>query len=275
MRPYSDIEKQIITTLVGKETDVVTLIDFIAPAWSKGKFEISSYQQKLVVYLEKGQMDAVMAYILEIIQLIDYLERRGYISSWVAFPMSDNTATCGDNPGGLDPQFLPDLSVASKLLNLANRKYKLHASLTDLVARNFKSQRRREIKQIKAIISIGFVLLIAVSGLNMYMNYRVIEDGIKVEMKQIRKENAALQRNQELSKVILDTLSMQSEQLLQMAQRTHGNTENLQQMQSLLERQTNQLNYMRRGQKALAVIVDENREILKKTDSLLNKTPNN
>lgn len=275
MRPYSDIEKQIITTLVSKETEVVTLVDFIAPAWPKGKFEISSYQQKLVVYLEKGQMDAVMAYILDVIQLIDYLEKRGYISSWEAFPMSDNTATCGDNPGGLDPQFLPDLSVASKLLTLANRKCKLNASLMDLIARNFKSQRKREIKQFKAIITIGFVLLIAVSGLNMYMNYRVIEDGIKVEMKQIRKENAALQRNQELSKVILDTLSMQSEQLLQMAQRTHGNTENLQQMQSLLERQINQLNYMRRGQNALAVIVDENREILKKTDSLLNKTPNN
>ena len=275
MRPYSNIEKQIISELTSQDKTVFRLIDFIKPEWDFGKFEISSFQQKLLIYTPKEQLDLVMSYLLEVVELIGYLEKRGYVSSWEAFPMSDNKEVCGANDTNQEGSFLPDLSVASKLLTLANRKYKINHSLSDLVDRNFKSTRKREMNVLKAIVITGFALLIGVSSLNLYMNYRVIKEGIEVEMKQIRRENAAVIRNQELSQSILDTLSSQSEQLMNVTTRTSSNTENLKELEEIMKDQTRQLRYMRRGQNTLAAIISKNAQILKKTDSLLNKTLDN
>lgn len=275
MRPYSDIEKHIISDLTNQDKPVFRLLDFIKPVWDFGKFEISSFQQKLLIYTSKEQVEAVMSYLLEVLDLISYLEKRGYVSSWEAFPMSDNTEVCGTSDVDVEGQFLPDLSVASKLLTLANRKYKINHSLDDLVQRNFQSTRKREGNVLKAILITGFVLLIGVSSLNLYMNYRVIKEGIEVEMKQIRKENAAVIKNQELSQVILDTLTNQSEQLMEVTSRTSVNTENVKELEKMIRQQAQHLEYMRRGQNTLAAIISKNGQILKKTDSLLNKTLDN
>lgn len=238
MRPYSAREKQIIESLVREDKVSYQLIDFIQPIWLAdfGKFEISSFQQLVVVHAV-GSLDHHMNQLLEIIDLIAYLEKRGYVTSWQSLPMVDNTVTCGVTSEGVIPQFLPDMSVSSKLLSLANHQFKINSSLKDLVDRDFASSRLLQVKSFKTLILACFSLLIVVNLLGIFFNYTVLDQRVAGQVDQLQQTNQELLKQQYESGLLLDSLNDRVMRLLVDNGQIDSNRIKLEEIRKLIQKE--------------------------------------
>lgn len=272
MRPYSEKEQSIIRSLLEADQEVFTLVDFIRSSWPVGHFEISTFQQVVRVHLEKEEhLGTVMGHLLEVLALIRYLEYKGYLSSWDAFPMQDNTEKSGPKSNDQKPYFLPDLSVVSDLLRFGNKKFTLSNGLKTLVKRNFKSVASRRHGQLMRTLIAGFLVLSVIGLTDIYTNYRMIESGIKVNLAELQSKNTEVLENQKLNQVIIDSLHWQSKQLIIMANQIGRNTANTKAIENEVKRQNIRINQLRSRNLRLYELSSENHQLLKKTDSLLNK----
>lgn len=272
MRPFSEQEKNIIKSLLKSDQKVFTLMDFIKFNWPAGRFEISTFQQVVRIHLEDDtQLTRVMHHLLEALSLIKDLEDNGYLNSWDAFPMEDNTEQCGEKSDHQKALFLPDLSVASELLGYGNKKFTPGVALAALDKRGFKSVAALRHRQVIQTLIGGFSVLVVIGFMTILTNYHMIEKGIRVNLNELQNENAQVLRNQKLNQQIIDSLHRQSKQLMVLTNQISGNTQNINKIEEGVERQNLRIRQLRYHNRQLLELSVENHEILKKTDSMLNK----
>ncbi|WP_258099867.1 hypothetical protein [Marinoscillum pacificum] len=269
MRPFSDNERHIVRSLVNGASNVVSLIDFIRPGWGieMGKLEMSSYQQLLVVHAS-GTLNNQMSYLLEVMDLISYLEKRGYVSSWQSLPMVDNTVYCGERSDGVIPQFLPDIAVSAKLLSLASQQFRVNHSLQDLVNREFISLRSLDLKKFKNILIGGCATLILVNAVGLYFNYQATADRLNSQLRILNDRTAKIGLSQMQQQETLDSVMQQSREIADILQETTNNTQRLEEVRNAVSDQSHTIRKLSLKQAENTSQVKQNFELLKRVDSV-------
>mgnify|MGYP001206962629 CR=1 FL=1 len=269
MRPFSDKEKHIIYSLCEGDVNVISLIDFIKPGWEAdmGKLEMSSFQQLLVIHAS-GSLSDQMSYLLEVLDLISYLEKRGYVSSWHSLPMSDNTVTCGVNQEGVIPQFLPDITVSAKLLSLANCQFKLNQSLKDLANRGFTSLRTLDVRSFKNILIVGFTALVLVNAIGLYFNYQATAERLNSQLQLLNERTSKIRISQRQQQETIDSVMQQSKQIADILKETTNNSLRLEQVGRLVSDQYQSIRKLSLKQAQYSTQVNRNFELLKRVDSV-------
>ncbi|REE00109.1 hypothetical protein C7460_10646 [Marinoscillum furvescens DSM 4134] len=271
MHSFSEHEKRVIQDLVGRQQATYSIMDFVRVGWPKGMLELSSYQQKLFVYLEEDEgMDSVMIHLMVTLDFVAFLEKHGYIHSWEAFPMQDNTVRCGEE-NSAEPAYLPDLALASKLLTLANRRYTLSHRLELLAKRNFKTLSEKRSRQMFNAVVAGFVLVILCLLASLQVTHRAQVQSAQRQERMLNAlhEEVAAQNIQ--WEQVADSLQWQSEKILALMRNSARNTEALDELSIGLGEQMGQMKSLKHFHWRLRTMVVENAQILKKSDSLLNK----
>lgn len=271
MHSFSTHERQVVRELVAEGRTTFGIIDFLKVGWPKGQLELSSYQQKLFVYLEQDEdMEEVLVHLLTSMDFVAYLEKNGYIHSWEAFPMKDNTVYCGEDTSA-DPAYLPDLALASKLLTLANKRYTLSHRLVQLVGRNFKTLAEKRSAALYRNVTIGFALVVLGLSINVISDYRMQ----KAHLESIELSNSVILEDmttrQKQLKALSDAVLQQSEWVQGMKSHATHQAKMLDTLRTESQNQNDQLRRLGYRVRRLADQATENALKLKKSDSLLNK----
>ena len=140
-----------------------------------------------------------------------------------------------------------------------------------MIKRDFKSIAKKRHQELLWSIAVGFMLLILVGISNGYLNYRLIEDGVKLKLGELKRKNIKVLEYQNLNRMIIDSLHEQGKQLVIMTGRISSNTQHMERIDAQMDRQIQLIEALREHSDYLSELLREDHVILKKTDSLINK----
>ncbi len=161
---YTKKQEKWIKYILANPSSNFKLFDILEHSWPIGQLEISTFQQKLLIYLdtaEEAKIDEIVIYLMEVSDLIHSLIRDGFVYTWDEIPMEDNNLVIGHKKESSLPKYLPDLSVATTLLKLAGKKYKIKENLHVFVEHNFRDQSVQIALSNQRILLASFTLMIA------------------------------------------------------------------------------------------------------------------
>lgn len=267
MRRFTIREKNLLRQLLKKNGEAITLIDFVCPAIPVGFFEVSGFQQRIAIHLEdSAQLDEVMKELTLIRDLIKYLELSGLLSFWDTIPVKDNSMQCGSKAKTAQPYFLTDFGVASDLLMRANRTFVLSEDLIHHIRQGFRTRHEVRLDRNLKLFGVGFLLLIFMGMGNIFANYQMMVQGVEVDIEKLNRASSDIYQVQKVNQAILDTLSSQGLQMIDLAKVISGNTKNVNAIEDKLDRQSEEIrSKLRRNQQ----LIRTNAEVLQRTDSLL------
>lgn len=269
MRDFSRQEKKIIDRIVSKNKENILLIDFIEIDWPVGSFEVSSFQQKVHVYLSSiREIDSVMNHLIRMLNLIKYLEKRDLISSWDQIPMEDNSQVCGTHTEESTPFFLTDISIAAELLKYANKRFMINDSLRTLATRNYRELTEWKLDR-NLRIGMAGVLLILLVGIGILLTYfQLFQKGVTVSIEDIREKSTSTLDIQDKNLARLDSLLNRNKELLLNVRGISDNTQKLNKMDSLLNIQKSLILTVIRTNRNLKDEIEQNRALIIERDSI-------
>jgi hypothetical protein len=272
MRRFTTKEKSLLRELLKRDASI-SLIDFVEPVLSAGFFEVSGFQQKVAIHLvDQGQLQQVMKDLTQVRDLVKYLELSGLLSFWDTFPAEDNSMQCGTRAKEAQPYFLTDFGVASDLLMRANRTYVLSEDLKQHIRTGFRTRHEVRLDRNLKLFGIGFLLLIMMGVGNIFANYQMLVQGVEVDIEKLNQASSDIYSVQKVNQTILDTLSSQSIQMIDLARGISNNTQNISAMEQKIDNQSSGIvRQLRRNQQ----LINENRTVLQRTDSLLKSISTN
>lgn len=271
MRKLDSFERKIIRSVAASRKENVNLIDFIKVGWSSGEFEVSGFRQTVQVYLKDPlDMTDVMNHLKSVLDLIKYLEVRDLISTWNHLPTEDNTQQCGSRDDKDTPYFLTDISVASELLTLSNKKIQLKASLYKLLDRNFKELTEWKLDRNLRIGIAAICTVFVFGGWSVYSNYQLLNKDVKGTVEKISMESGKTLDQQNRNAAILDSLNATSDVLREMVMNVDKNTSTINELDSLIKLQRRLLAAVYRNQKEMMISIKEVNKKINLTDTVSN-----
>lgn len=249
--------------------------DFIAIKDVDCLIEISTFQQKLLVYSANNEVDIsekIQQKLINTINLIRSLETEGYITSWYKASLSEDESVIGSlevKEENSSPFFLKDLALAAEVLKLQARHYHLHPSLASLLPGDEVD--KKDIVPARSTISeyswfkalAGIILLVALSVIGHHIFIvQAIDEQQQTLNQSVSDKTSALQEQlrdiQNNTQLRFDSLETSMEQLLQY----------LQSHEVIISDNTTELGKLTRQQRMLN---KQLRGTLRKTDSLIRK----
>jgi hypothetical protein len=234
MRAFSESEKSIIRRVVEVDRSVFSIRDFLEMIWTEGQLDIDNVSQVVTIKRSRNQsMEQTMEKLVGLLQLIKYLEVNGYVHSWAHLHFTTPVISLGQAEG--DPEFLSDLTVSVQLLNQSAKAFSIHQSLIDLVNRGFQDHHQYQLKRThqNILIALIVVLLINLAGVGANFYYTNLRSS--QNFGQLKDRSEILSRNQHLSRKILDTLSVQNQQLLLLTKNISNNTQDIHSLKEQLQ----------------------------------------
>ncbi|WP_420578454.1 hypothetical protein [Ekhidna sp.] len=268
-RPLSKEEKKLVKSLIQSGRESFGLIDFVAFNFPKGKFEISTFQQAISLKVSDEELEQVMNHLVGRLNLIKELEHAGYLSVWSKLPIEDNTQTCGNPSVDANTIFLPDISVASELLKYGNYQMCFSDSLIEWSKRNFR------MNTISSGFKYAMYALLIVVGVDLLYHVQIIGKNIRSDHQTIVDNNQEVIENQKLNRQIIDSLQSQSKYLILITNRISNNTENMKSVELLINQQRTSIQNLEYQIESLEKELKINKNLIKKTDSLLNLSSTN
>ena len=268
-RPLSKEEKKLVKSLIRSGKKSFGLIDFVDFDFPKGKFEISTFQQAISLKVSDEELEQVMNHLVGRLNLIKELEHAGYLSVWSKLPIEDNKQTCGNASEDSKVIFLPDISLASELLKYGNYQMCFSDSLIEWSKRNFR------MNTVPTGFKYAMYALLIVVGVDLLYHVQIIGKNIQSDHQTIVENNQEVIENQKLNRQIIDSLRAQSEDLVLLTNRISSNTENMKEVEELINEQRKSIKNLAYQVKSLNNQLTANNKLIKKTDSLINLTKTN